>query len=137
MGPHWEAAGLDRFAPIGGDSSQHHTIYFSPIKDRFAIPLAKAYLQKSRLEDTDIGGMGELFPFEEAVLLEALKISNHVPGFYLSFLHTVIEKAIEEGVEKITLEFVKKIANTASPVEPGEEEEIETLPKPLKDLKED
>jgi len=137
MGPHWEAAGLDRFAPIGGDLAHDHTVYFRPIEDRFAIPLVKAYLQESRLLDTGTGGTGELFPFDEEVLLEALKISNHVPGFYLRFLHSVIEKAIEEGVEKITIELVKKIANTANPVEPGVEEEIEPLSKPLMYLKED
>lgn len=134
MVPHWEAAGLDRFAPIGGDSAHNHTVYFRPIEDRFAIPLVKAYLQQSRLENT---GTDELFPFDEAVLLEALRISNHVPGIYLKFLHTVIEKAVEEGVEKISVEFVKKIANTASPVEPEVEGKIEPLTPPLKNLKED
>ena len=134
MGPHWEAAGLDRFAPIGGDPANYHTIYFRPIKDRFAIPLAKAYLQESRLQDP---GKDELFPFDEKALQEALTISNNVPGFYLSFLHTVIEKALEEKAEKITIETVRKTANTESPVEPGKEEKIEPLPKPLKNLKEE
>jgi hypothetical protein len=134
MGPHWEAAGLDRFAPIGGDPANYHTIYFRPIQDRFAIPLAKAYLRESRLEDP---GKDELFPFDEKALQEALKISNNVPGFYLSFLHTVIEKALEEKAEKITIETVKRTANTKSPVETGPEEKIEPLPKPLKNLKEE
>jgi hypothetical protein len=134
MVPHWEAAGLDRFASIGGDSAHYHTIYFRPIQDRFAIPLAKAYLQESRLKDP---GTDELFPFDEKALQEALKISNNVPGFYLSFLHTVIEKALEEKAEKITIETVRKTANTESPVEPGVEEKIEPLPKPLKNLKEE
>ncbi len=134
MVPHWAAAGLDRFAPIGGDSAHNHTVYFRPIQDRFAVPLAKAYIQQSRIEDT---GTGELFPFDEAALQEALKISNHVPGFYLSFLHTVIEKAIEEKIEKITVETVRKTADTETPEEPGVEEEIEPLSKPLKNLKED
>jgi len=134
MVPHWEAAGLDRFASIGGDSAHYHTIYFRPIQDHFAIPLAKAYFQESRLEDP---GTDELLPFDEAALQEALKISNHVPGFYLSFLHTVIEKAIEEKVEKITIETVKKTANTESPTEPGVEEKIEPLPPPIKNLKEE
>lgn len=134
MGPHWEAAGLDRFAPIGGDPANYHTIYFRPIKDRFAIPLAKAYLRESRLQDP---GKDELFPFDEKALQEALKISNNVPGFYLSFLHTVIEKALEEKTEKITVKTVRKTANTESPVEPSVEEKIEPLPKPLKNLKEE
>jgi len=137
MVPHWEAAGLDRFAPIGGDSANNHTVYFRPILDRFAIPLAKAYLQRSRIEDPGLVGTSELFPFDEAALQEALKISNHVPGFYLSFLHTVIEKAVEEKLDKITVETVKKTANTENPVEPEIEEEIEPLPIPQKNLKEE
>ncbi len=135
MVPHWEAAGMDRFASIGGGNSAHeNTIYFRPVAERFAIPLAQAYINASRLENT---GTDTLFPFTEPVLQEALKISNSVPGFYLKLLHTLIEKAIEENVTEITMAMVQKTANTINPMEPDIEEKIAPLSKPIVDLREE
>lgn len=124
MIPHWGAAGLERFAALGGDASENYTIYFKPIPKTVATPLAKKYLRASRIPASDVV---DLFPFDEKALLEALKISGNVPGKYLSFLHRVVEKAIDEDWGKIGVGEIKSSAAVAIPTE----SEIEDEPQPL------
>lgn len=133
MIPHWEAAGLERFAALGGKSADDYTIYFKPIADTNAIPLAKEYMKKSRSAGEETN---DLYPFEEQALMEALKIKKNVPGEFLSFLHNVIDKALDEGLEKIDIDIVKKVASVDPPVEPEMDDSDEPLKKSDTKLKE-
>jgi len=132
MIPHWEAAGLERFAALGGIPANDYTIFFNPIEDANAIPLAKEYMNKSRIARE---GINDLYPFEEQALMEALKIKKNVPGKFLSFLHTVIDKALDEGVERINVDIVKKVASVDLPEEPEIDDSDEPLKKPEVKLK--
>jgi len=106
LAPHWKASGLNRFSALSGDKADEYTIYFKPLNKEFAIPLAKEYLDYSRLSD-DIKGSFE--PFEPDSIEEALISSGGVPGEFLKLLHTAIEKAIEKNWEKIKPENIKSI----------------------------
>ena len=124
MIPHWNAAGLDRFAALGGDSAHHYTIYFKPIPEKFAIPLAKTYIDASRIPTE---GLEELYPFDKKALTLALKISDSVPGKFLSFLHNVVEKAINDGAKRITAEQVERISKQVTPEEPEPDDSEDPL----------
>jgi len=51
LNPHWSATGLDRFAALSGDLASEYTIYFEPLNQEFAIPLAQAYITASRINE--------------------------------------------------------------------------------------
>jgi hypothetical protein len=93
LNPHWGASGLERFSSIGGEFDDQSTIFFKPIREEQAIPLAIEYMNRSRLQAED---QGSIIPFDKQALETALLKSFNVPGKFLSFLHQLIEKAIEE-----------------------------------------
>jgi hypothetical protein len=126
LDPHWKATGLDRFAPLSGDLSNEYTIYFEPLNQESAVPLAIAYLNASRISDEK---KGELAPFEKETLEEALVISGRVPGIFLTLLNNTIEKAILFEWGTIKADMVKEIAQARAPKEPGEIDILEPLPK--------
>jgi hypothetical protein len=132
MNPHWDAAGLERFASLGGDSAHDYTIYFKPIEEKFAIPLASQYLKACRPPGKE---SDELYPFGKDALQEALKIKGNVPGLYLSFLHTVVDKTIDSGVENIGIKEIKEISNAENPAEPEIDSTDEMLPPALVNMK--
>lgn len=131
LNPHWKAAGLDRFAALIGELDSEYTIYFEPLNKELATPLAKAYLDASRLsnEKTD-----SLEPFEPEALEEALVLSGRVPGIFLTLLNNVIEKAIQEEHKIINAEFVRRVFQIRTPKEPSVEDLTNSPPPPQVDL---
>lgn len=127
--PHWEASGLQRFASLGGELVNDYTVYFEPLHAESAIPLALAFMDESR-EKSEFNG--KLDPFDEEGLLEALKKTTGVPGRYLNFLHSAIEKAIDESWKKIG---VSEISKTELPSVTKEQAEPEEGPTKLTDTK--
>ena len=115
MIPHWDATGLERFAALAGKAAQNYTIYFKPIAEEFAVPLAQAYINTSRI---DPKRASSLFPFNEKVLLEALKRTGKVPGKYLQFLHKLINEAVEKGWDDIDVAKVIEFADSKKTIEP-------------------
>jgi hypothetical protein len=109
LNPHWSASGLERFSSLGGQFDDQSTIFFKPIKEEQAIPLAIEYMNASRINDAF---KGEIFPFEKQALETALLKSFNVPGKFLSFLHQLIEKAIEENWDKINKDKVELLSIT-------------------------
>lgn len=107
MGPHWTATGLDRFAPISGNDSKDYTIYFPPIEDNDAIPLAVEYMQTFRVNDADT--TNKLFPFDEEALKYALLKTGKIPGRFLAFLHKVIDKGIDNNWQNIKKEEIDNV----------------------------
>lgn len=49
-------------------------------------------------------------------------LSGRVPGLFLTLLNNVIEKAIQEQLNLINAEFVKKVFQIRTPKEPGGED---------------
>jgi hypothetical protein len=111
LNPHWSASGLERFSSLGGHFDDQSTIFFRPIKEQQAIPLAIEYMDRSRL---DVTMFKSVVPFDNASLETALIKSFNVPGKFLSFLHQLVEKAVENGWDKIDKQKVEQLslANT-------------------------
>jgi len=131
LNPHWLAAGLERFAPLGGEMASDNTVYFEPLVESSAIPLAEAFMEASRIANTD----NKLFPFDEISLKEALKRTGGVPGKFLYFLNVTIEKAIELRWKNIGIEEIAKVLLPDIPKEPDAINNTEELPGPIVDLK--
>lgn len=115
MIPHWDATGMERFAALAGKAAQNYTIYFKPIAEEFAVPLAQEYINTSRIDSEKTH---PLFPFNEEVLLEALKRMGKVPGLYLQFLHSLINEAAEKDWHDIDVAKVIKFADSKKTIEP-------------------
>ncbi|WP_028581399.1 hypothetical protein [Desulfogranum japonicum] len=131
LNPHWETAGLDRFASLSGDQSELYTIYFDPLKEEFAIPLALEYLNASRIEPDKIGSLN---PFTEESIEEALFLSGRVPGIFLTILSNSVELAIQDELDEIDKQHISKVAKSRAPVEPKEKDDIESLSPPKVNL---
>jgi hypothetical protein len=110
LNPHWNAAGLERFAALGGQFAEEFTIFFKPIAIEQAIPLAIEYMKHSRLN----GENDVIEPFDDEALEYALQKSYNVPGKFLALLHLAIEKAIDENWDTITKEKIEKILLTSN-----------------------
>lgn len=110
LNPHWNAAGLERFAALGGQFAEEFTIFFKPIANEQAIPLAIEYMKHSRHNgDTDA-----IEPFDNEALEYALQKSYNVPGKFLALLHLAIEKAVDEEWSNITKDKIEKILLTSN-----------------------
>jgi hypothetical protein len=128
---HWNAAGLDRFAPLAEPNAQETTIYFPPLDKEMAIPLVKIYLDYFRISESQ---KGSIAPFDEDALIEALIKSGGVPGPMLRLLHRVVEHAIESGLSTISRRIVDEVYSIPDRMEPREAIEEEVLPRTQVDL---
>ncbi|VAW33524.1 hypothetical protein MNBD_CHLOROFLEXI01-2983 [hydrothermal vent metagenome] len=125
LNPHWEATGLDRFAALSRELAPEYTVYFHPLDQNSARPLAKVYLDESRLS----GKQEESFaPFTTEALDEALFKSGRVPGKYLTLLNQAVERAIKEGWETIDANEINRVLQLKAPGEPGEKDATDALP---------
>jgi hypothetical protein len=98
LNPHWNAAGLNRFVELGGDSAKHYTIFFNPLNEESALPLAGLYLNASRINPTSLS---DTKPFIKGALQDILIKAEGIPGRYLQFLYLAIELAIRESWDVI------------------------------------
>jgi len=106
LNPHWKAAGLQRFSYLSGELTDDYTVYFKSLSEASAIPLAKAYLDVSRINPTL---EDELYPFTEEALKEALTSTMGIPGKYLTLLSKAIESAVDENWPEITDKEIKQL----------------------------
>ena len=106
LNPHWNAAGLDRFAPLSGGMEGDYTVYIHPLNQESAIPLAKVYLDAARISEDK---KQSIEPFTQKGLNEALTITSRVPGKFLNLLHMAIEKAISEAWNMIDVEQIRLV----------------------------
>jgi len=134
--PHWKAAGLDRVCAISGGTALEYTIYFRPldVEEEVAVPLVLAYLDYFRPSPDQ---HGQLQPFDQESVVEALRLSGGVPGPMLTLLRLVLERAVREGWDTINANQVRAIYESAVPTEPPDEEEWEPLPPTQVDLSEE
>jgi len=125
--PHWEAAGLGRFAALSREFAQEYTVYFDPLNQESAEPLVKVYLDAVRPDQDRRRGL--LTPFDKKAIEEALVCSGSVPGQMLQLLHHVMKKAIEEQWSSIGVEQIRHVFQ-ALPPEELEDDETGTTPLP-------
>jgi hypothetical protein len=131
LAPHWEAAGLDRFAPLSRELADRYTVYFRPLQKDSAVPLVREYLNSARMADEDDESLA---PLDGAAVEEALVLSGGVPGKMLKLLYEVVEKAVEEQWASINAENIRRIARTLPPEAPEEDVDTEQLPPADVDL---
>jgi hypothetical protein len=129
--PHWNAAGLDRLAPINEPDAQRNTIYFPPLTAQDAKPLVNVYLKYYR---STPASPNDLSPFDEDAIIEALFKSGGVPGRMLTLLHEVIENAAEKKIKRIDKQFVEQTFFQREKVEPPALEDATPLPPTQIDL---
>ena len=133
--PHWNASGLERFAPLGGEQTSISTIGFTPIENRkLAIPLALAYLRKARLDgdsDTD----ERINPFDRDAIESAFAFSEGIPGKFLQLLYNAVEKAVSEKMNRITEAEIMKTWENKTTIHNSAM--IETMPQTEMDLNEE
>jgi hypothetical protein len=97
--PHWDAAGLNRVASIGGELEKKYTILFNPVNGPIAVQLAKKYIENFRISGND--SVSDIYPFTEDALLKAHKYEQGIPGRYLQLLYQAIEVGIENDWDVI------------------------------------
>ena len=132
LAPHWEAAGLDRFAALSRELAERYTVYFQPLNRESAVPLVMVYLDKCRLDEDQ---KGNLTPFDEAAVEEALVRTGGVPGRMLALLYQVMEEAVREDWSAIGADQIRQVLQARAPEEPEEETDIGRLPAARTDLK--
>ncbi len=130
--PHWNAAGLDRLAPLGEPDATRSTLYFGPLDSGQAIPLVTVYLDYYRIRKEDTGSIA---PFTAEALSEALMKSNGVPGRTLSLLHEVIELAAREHMTTVDKALVELVYAKKESRANGEFPETDVPPASQVDLK--
>lgn len=134
LNPHWSATGLDRFAALSGELASEYTIYFEPLNQELAIPLAQAYLNASRISEEY---MDKLKPFTNEAIQEALVLSGRVPGLFLTLLNNTVEKAVSEGKDTIEATLIKEVAKFREPQEPSLDDRDRHLTQPQVNLEKD
>ena len=132
LAPHWETAGLDRFAPLSREFAESCTVYLEPLQRDSAVPLVKVYLDAARIDDNS---KGSLEPLDEPAVEEALFLSARVPGKMLKLLYEVMERAVKEKWGSISAEHVRQVAQALPPEMPKEDDEAQELPPAEVNLK--
>jgi hypothetical protein len=123
--PHWNAAGLDRLAPLNQPDAEVATLYFPPLNEKSSLPLVTVYLDHFRINDSL---KGRIDPFTRDAVVEALVKSGGVPGRTLSLLNRVVEKAVEVGSTRIDKSLVDSVYQTSEKQAATELDDISNLP---------
>jgi len=118
LNPHWNAAGLNRFVELGGDSAKHYTIFFNPLNEQSAIPLAALYLNAAPVNKTTLS---DTKPFETGALQDILIKAEGIPGRYLQFLYLAIELAINENWSVIGKKEIERVIKSVISERPSTE----------------
>lgn len=128
LNPYWSSSGLERFASLGGEFTETSTIFFEPLTEGEAIPLAKLYLEKSR--NNEYRSEKSLLPFTEKSLEFASNKSSNIPGKFLALLHNVLEDAVDKGLEEIREDDIANILAKSPLVEEKLEPKIDSIQSP-------
>lgn len=104
----WGLSGLEHRVSLNpAFDNPRHMIMFNKISEGHAVLLIEKYLSEFRITTTDPSN--SLFPFDEdAIKLVALKSELNAAKI-LQLAFNIIELALEQGVDRITREFVQEI----------------------------
>lgn len=91
--PHWQAAGLERFSELGGNTAKDNTVFFRPIEntEEMAKKLTLIYMNEAQ----DERDKTSIAPFTEDALKAIMLKAQNVPGRFLKYMYNAIEKGIE------------------------------------------
>ena len=93
--------------------------------------MAKAYISHSLIDESVDDDRDLLFPFTDNALKEAIRRTLGVPGKYLTFLHSAIEKGIDQGWDVIDESKLTEVElpNVSKNDEENESDENTPLPE--------
>lgn len=115
--PHWNSAGMDRFAPLSRELASVCTIYFGPLQEEQSWLLIRAYLSQYRVV-SEIP-IDEKRPFEAEAVAEAVVRAMGVPGELLRILHELVEKAADKEWEHIPASLLDEFMGSSEPPKPN------------------
>lgn len=110
--PHWQAAGLERFSDLGGNTAKDNTVFFRPIQNTgdMTRKLTLIYMNNAQA-DRDINSVS---PFTERALDAIMLKAQMVPGRFLKYMYNAIEKGIENEWEVIDLPQVETMWSSSN-----------------------
>lgn len=93
--PHWQAAGLERFSDLGGNTAKDNTVFFRPIQKtgEMTKKLTLIYMNNAQA-DRDAKS---ILPFTENALDAIMLKAQMVPGRFLKYMYNAIEKGIDNN----------------------------------------
>jgi len=111
----------------------NRTGQLSDFRRSTTLRLVVEYLDRSRLLRAD---HGQLKPFDQPAVIEALRLAKGVPGAMLALLRRVMEHAAEEGLTAIGADYIRQVFQTEIPLEPEDAVEEGALPPTQVNLQE-
>lgn len=110
--PHWQAAGLERFSELGGNTATDNTVFFRSIQKNgeMAKKLTLIYMDEVRTDDTK----GSIKPFTQQALDAIMLKAQMVPGLFLKYMYNSIEKGIDNNWDIIDTPQVEMMWSSTS-----------------------
>lgn len=91
--PHWQAAGLERFSELGGNTAKDNTVFFRPIENTGEIAKKLTLIYMNDMEPNR--EKNSISPFTENALNAIMLRAQNVPGRFLKYMYNSIERGIE------------------------------------------
>lgn len=112
--PHWQAAGLERFSELGGNTAKDNTVFFRPIENTgdIAKKLTLIYMNEAEPQ-RDIYSIA---PFTDNALNAIMLRAQNVPGRFLKYMYNSIERGIENGWDVIDTPQVEQMWSSSGEV---------------------
>lgn len=97
--PHWQAAGLERFSELGGNTAKDNTVFFRPIENTgdIAKKLTLIYMNEAEPHREK----NSIAPFTDSALNAIMLRAQNVPGRFLKYMYNSIERGIENNWDVI------------------------------------
>lgn len=110
--PHWQAAGLERFSDLGGNTAKDNTVFFRPIQNtgEMTRKLTLIYMNNAQI-NRDANSVA---PFTERALDAIMLKAQMVPGRFLRYMYNAIEKGIENDWDIIDLSQIETMWSSSS-----------------------
>lgn len=110
--PHWQAAGLERFSDLGGNTAKDNTVFFRPIQKtgEMTKKLTLIYMNNAQTNRDP----NSILPFTDRALDAIMLKAQMVPGRFLKYMYNAIEKGIENKWDTIDLPQVETMWSSSN-----------------------
>ncbi len=112
--PHWQAAGLERFSELGGNTAKDNTVFFRPIENTgdIAKKLTLIYMNEAEAHRNK----NSIAPFTDNALNAIMLRAQNVPGRFLKYMYNSIERGIENNWDVIDTPQVENMWSSSGDV---------------------
>lgn len=97
--PHWQAAGLERFSELGGNTAKDNTVFFRPIENTGDIAKKLTLIYMNAAEPHR--DFHSIAPFTDNALNAIMLRAQNVPGRFLKYMYNSVERGIENNWDVI------------------------------------